>query len=84
MGGRKHRSGARIRDATLGVLSGLERLPELLENVEAGAAMFAEGGLRLHPETVSALAGYGRGRRRVPPVLWLIAALLGAILLLLL
>ena len=76
--------GARIRDATLGVLSGLERLPELLENVEAGAAMFAEGGLRLHPETVSALAGYGRGRRRVPAVLWLIAALLGAILLLLL
>jgi ubiquinone biosynthesis protein len=75
---------ARIRDTATGVLASLERLPELLANVEAGAAMLAEGGLKLHPETVSALAGDGRNRRRAPAVLWLIAALLGAILLLLL
>ncbi len=75
---------ARIRDTASGMLASIERLPELLANVEAGAAMLAEGGLRLHPETVSALAGDGRHRRRAPPVLWLIAALLGGILLLLL
>jgi ubiquinone biosynthesis protein len=75
---------ARIRDTATAMLASLERLPELLANVEAGAAMLAEGGLKLHPETVSALAGDGRNRRRAPAVLWLIAALLGAILLLLL
>ncbi|MCH7711277.1 MAG: 2-polyprenylphenol 6-hydroxylase, partial [Proteobacteria bacterium] len=75
---------ARIRDTATGVLASLERLPELLANVEAGAAMLAEGGLKLHPETVSALAGHGRDRRRAPAVWWLIAALLGVILLLLL
>ncbi len=75
---------ARIRDTATAMLASFERLPELLANVEAGAAMLAEGGLKLHPETVSALAGDGRNRRRAPAVLWLIAALLGAILLLLL
>ena len=62
-----------------------ESLAWLLANVEAGAASLGEGGLKLHPETISALAGDGRDRRRrTPGVLWLIAALLGAIVLLLL
>ena len=75
---------AGIRDAISGMLSGLERLPELLAKVEVGATSLAEGGFKLHPETVGALAGDGHNRRRAPAVLWLIAALLGAILLLLL
>lgn len=75
---------ARIRDAARDLLSGIERLPDLLADVEAGAATLAEGGLKLHPATVRALAGEDGNRRQTPGVLWLIAALLGAIVLLLL
>ncbi len=75
---------ARLRDTARELLSGLERLPRLVANVEKTAAMIAEGGLKLHPDSVRALAGEKRNPRGGFSPLWLIVALLAAILVLLL
>ena len=43
----------------------VQRLPRLAANAEAALAMIAEGGVKLHPDTMAALAkatqGGGRG-----------------------
>ena len=75
---------ARMRDTARELLSGLERLPRLVANVEKTAIMIAEGGLKLHPDSVRALAGEKRNPRGGFSPLWLIVALLAAILVLLL
>ncbi|MEE9250794.1 MAG: 2-polyprenylphenol 6-hydroxylase [Alphaproteobacteria bacterium] len=75
---------ARVRDAAKDLLSGLERLPRLVANVEKTASMIADGGLKLHPDSVRALAGEKRNPRGRFSPLWLIVALLAAILVLLL
>jgi ubiquinone biosynthesis protein len=51
---------ARLGEAAQAVADTVERLPELAGQARAALAQLAEGGLKLHPETVKALAG-GRG-----------------------
>jgi ubiquinone biosynthesis protein len=77
---------ARIKDGAREFVSGLERLPDFLTNVDKAVKALAEQGYRLHPETVKRLLGEGGGRRAggTGAVLWVIASLLGAILLTLL
>jgi len=75
---------ARLRDAAEGVsaLGRLARdLPQLLRNAEVFSAMLADGGLRLHPETVLQIAEAQVARARYTRVaLWLVTgAALGVI-----
>jgi ubiquinone biosynthesis protein len=65
---------ARIRDAVGEVVRGLERLPGLLADMEDTVADMTRHGLKLHPDTVRAVAGAGRPARRRWP-LWAGAAL---------
>ena len=72
---------ARLRDAAegLGSLVKLaQNLPELLRDTEAIAAQLAEGGMRLHPDSVAAIAVAQMKRtRHVRVALWLTAGALG-------
>ena len=72
---------ARLREVAATAADMLDRLPRLLTAAETALAGVAEGGLRLHPETVKLLAA--RQRHPVTAVLpWaLAAALLVALLL---
>jgi len=71
---------ARLRDAADDLRGTLERLPAMIADGERALAMFADGGLRLHPDTVKALGG---GDRRSPFVLplWIAVALLAVLIL---
>ncbi len=77
---------ARLGDGLRDIVSGLERFPRLLVNIDKAITALAEDGYRLHPETVRRLLGEDtEGRNRAPAApLWAIAALLAAILLALL
>lgn len=46
---------ARVREGAESLAQGLQRLPELLRGLEAAGRQIADGGLRLHPETMAAL-----------------------------
>jgi ubiquinone biosynthesis protein len=74
---------ARIRDAARDVVDGVERLPGFVANVERLAAIIAEKGHKLHPDTLARLLdGHGTGRGPAPSssAQWAIALLLAAIL----
>jgi ubiquinone biosynthesis protein len=45
------------------LLARLEELPTLIGNLDRAAALIADGGVRLHPDT---LAAFGAGRRPSP------------------
>jgi ubiquinone biosynthesis protein len=72
---------ARIREAAegLGSLVKLAKnLPELLRDTEVIAGQLAEGGIRLHPDSVAAVAQMQiRRTRHVRVALWLTAGALG-------
>jgi ubiquinone biosynthesis protein len=51
---------ARARTAVEAVLARIEELPNFIVNLEKTAAMMAEGGVRLHPDTLAALGGNRR------------------------
>ena len=76
---------ARLREAASEVAARLERLPAMLAGAEGTLAMMAEGGLRLHPETVRSLTDpRARQNRSWSWALWCAVALMAAILLALL
>ena len=72
---------ARVREAVGSLAQTFERLPRLLDQIEKTGEMLADGRLKLHPETISALKG-GRRRPRLAPLvaaalaIGLVAALL--------
>lgn len=75
---------ARIRTAARELWDGAERLPEFVANIERLAAIVAEKGHRLHPDTIAKLLepeGPQRRAARSNAPQWVIAALLAAILL---
>jgi len=63
----------RIRDAVGDVVRGLERLPRLLADMEDSFETMRRSGLKLHPETVSAMTQARRARVRRWPI-WAAAA----------
>ncbi|MEE8213724.1 MAG: 2-polyprenylphenol 6-hydroxylase [Alphaproteobacteria bacterium] len=73
---------ARVREAAHAVMEGAERLPGFIANVERLAAIVAEKGHPLHPDTLARLidGGGGRAAARGSTALWWIAGLLAAIL----
>ncbi len=73
---------ARIRDAVGDVVRGIERLPALLADMEESFETMRRSGLKLHPETVSAMtAARSKGAMRGP--IWA-AAVLGVVVIVLL
>jgi ubiquinone biosynthesis protein len=73
----------RLRDAADGV-SALGRmaqnLPQLLKNAEIISAMLADGGVRLHPESVQLIAAAQVSRtRHVRVAIWIAAGALGVL-----
>jgi len=72
---------ARLRDAAEGLnaLGHLARnLPDLLRNAETVSAMLAEGGLKLHPETVRRIAEAQAARtRNMRIAVWIAVGALG-------
>ena len=72
---------ARLRDAAdgftaLGRLA--QNLPELLKNAELVSAMLADGGMRLHPDTIQQIATAQAARtRHVRVAIWIAAGALG-------
>jgi ubiquinone biosynthesis protein len=78
---------ARLREAaenvtTIGRLA--QHLPQLLRNADAVAAMLAEGGLRLHPDSARQIAeAQGKRMRYAYGALWVSAGALGLVALLL-
>lgn len=76
---------ARLLHAAQDVATMVRRLPKAIEGLEKGAAMLADGRIRLHPDTVRALRGEksGGGRRSVlGPVLGWMAGVAGFLALL--
>jgi ubiquinone biosynthesis protein len=78
-----HGPEARLRDAAEGVSSIgklAQHLPQLLRNADAIAAMLAEGGLRLHPDTARAIAEAQAQRTRQDyAALWIAVGAIGLI-----
>ena len=71
---------ARLRDAATDLVKAVERMPSVLRDAENTLAMLADGGLRLHPDTVRALAEAGRRPGRSwPYAMWAAIALLAVI-----
>ena len=73
---------ARVRDTVNDLVRGLERLPALIADMEESVGTITRGGLKLHPETVRAMAA----DRRAPLRRWrfwagaaLVAALIAAV-----
>jgi ubiquinone biosynthesis protein len=64
---------AKVRNAIESLQAAVERLPEMVESVEQGSRMLADGNFKLHPDTIRALRGDDHGRRRPALVLWLAA-----------
>jgi len=72
---------ARVRDMAVDALSSLERLPRLLSEIEKTAAILAEGGIKLHPDTVRDLTADAPRQRRTPDWLpWVVALALAVAL----
>ena len=67
---------ARLRDAVAEGLAAAQRLPRLMRDAEAVLAGAAEGGLKLHPETVRALAGAQSGSGGARFLMWIALAAL--------
>jgi ubiquinone biosynthesis protein len=72
---------ARLRDTMTGAAATLARLPGLIRHLEQGAAACAAGHVRLHPETVAALARAGRRTSAATWLAWGLAALFATLLL---
>lgn len=73
---------ARLRDMAEDIGGALERLPRALADIEQAAAGLANGGLKLHPETLKGFAGEGNGPRWHLHALWLALAALAAVVVL--
>ena len=67
---------ARLRDAVAEGLAAAQRLPKLLKDAETMLAAGADGGLKLHPETLRALTQAGARRGAATPLLWAAVAAL--------
>ncbi|HLI10075.1 MAG TPA: 2-polyprenylphenol 6-hydroxylase [Alphaproteobacteria bacterium] len=70
---------ARLRETAQDVAQALQRLPQLLRQTEDAIALLADGGFKLHPDTLRALTTTGGTETRL--LLW---PLWGAVVLLLL
>ena len=66
-------SEARLQDAVSDMVYGIERLPGMIANMEYSIETMRHSGLKLHPETVSAMTQARGARARRWPI-WVAAA----------
>jgi ubiquinone biosynthesis protein len=71
---------ARVAEVVADTLGVVERLPGLIARLDDTVGDMAQGGLRLHPDTVRALAAVRAERRRRTWPVWLLIALLGIVI----
>lgn len=64
----------RIRDVVTDATTTLEKLPRLIDSVDAAAQQIQQHGLRLDPETAAAIRGGPPGQRRFSWLPWALAA----------
>lgn len=64
---------AKVRDVVQNLTHAVERLPDMISDVERTSRMLADGKVKLHPDTIRALRGEDGPSRRPAQVLWLIA-----------
>lgn len=68
---------AQVLDAAESVVRAVRRLPDVMRETERAAALLADGGLKLHPDTINALAEERSRRRRLELYpLWVAVAVL--------
>ncbi len=76
----------KAQDAVRTTIATLERLPHIIDRVDAVTADMANGGLKLHPDTARAIRGEGTSQRRMARFAlwapWVLAAILLATILL--
>jgi len=73
---------ARLRDASAEIARIVERLPALFGDVERLVSKLAEGGLQLHPDTLSALRPSGSAGQWLPWLISIAALIVAAVALL--
>jgi len=66
---------ARVRDTLENLVDAAERLPGMMQSIEKGSQLMAEGQIKLHPDTIRALKGESP-HRSVLPSLWVIVLFL--------
>ena len=66
-----------VRETVVGALASVERLPRLLAQLEKSTTLLAEGGFRLHPDTVRDMVGRSHDRRLPAWLPWLLVLGLG-------
>ncbi len=66
---------ARLRDTLSNLSDVAERLPTMIDRIEQGTQLMADGQLKLHPDTIRALQGES-AHRPVLPSLWIIVLFL--------
>ena len=64
---------AKVRDVVQNLTDAIERLPDMIGDVEKTSRMISDGKVQLHPDTIRALRGEDGPSRRPAQVLWLIA-----------
>lgn len=64
---------AKVRDVVRNLTDAVERLPDMIADVESTSRLLADGKVQLHPDTIRALRGEDAGGRRQPTALWLAA-----------
>ncbi len=68
---------ARVRDTLTNLAGAAERLPGVMDSLEKGSQMMADGQIKLHPDTIRALKG-DPSHRTILPSLWVIILFLVA------
>lgn len=61
---------AKVRDAIQNLTEAVERLPDMISDVERSSRMISEGQVQLHPDTIRALRGEDQPGRNRSQVLW--------------
>lgn len=61
---------AKVRDVIQNLTDAIERLPDMIGDVEKTSRMISDGKVQLHPDTIRALRGEDKPGRGQPQILW--------------
>ena len=71
---------ARVRDAITNVADAIERLPQIVNEIEQGVQIISSGQIKLHPDTIRALKGGNRPFQILPSIFITILFLLSIVI----
>lgn len=61
---------AKVRDVIVNLTDAVNRLPDMIGDVEKTSRMISDGKIQLHPDTIRALRGEDKPGRGQPRILW--------------